>query len=178
MTINTSGYISLNIPSQSGGYDYDFQFDFAINPNGEFDKYNFKTKLGWILGFVIRLINMLVNFMRDVVFTTADAFPNLNIFRYLYLTIDESTNGSQNSFLSSLPTSLINKNIIARITPNVAFGGVLYANCGNGYLYSDCRQYTSKIDIQRLNVQLINEFGQSVDLNGLDFSFCMEIEYE
>jgi len=62
--------------------------------------------------------------------------------------------------------------------PDSAFGTVLYANCWNGLLYSDCRQYSSKIDIQRLNVQLINEFGQSVDLNGLDFSFCMEIEHE
>jgi len=178
LTINSSGYIILNIPSQSGSIDYDFKFDFAINTNGEFDKYNFKTKLGWILGFRNTSYKYAGSFTQGYLFTTADAFPNLNIFRYLYLTIDESTNGSQNSFLSSLPTSLINKNIIARITPNVAFGDVLYANYGNGYLYSDCREYTSKIDIQRLNVQLINEFGQSVDLNGLDFSFCMEIEYE
>jgi hypothetical protein len=161
-------------------YQYNFQIDFAVNTNGEFDKYNFKNKLGWLLGFrnTTYRINGYWTTGTSKSLMTSDVFANFNIQRYMYLTIDESTNGSQNSFLSSLPTSLINKNIIARITPNATFGDVIYANCGNGYLYSDCRQYTSKIDIQRLNIQLINEFGQSVNLNGLDFSFCMEIDYE
>jgi len=171
--ISFNGYANFTVSSNKN-----FQIDFAINTNGEFDKYNFKNKLGWLFGF--RNTTYKINTVGSGSASTlvSEVFTNFNVQRYLYLTIEESTNGSQNSFLSSLPTSLINKNIIARIMPNSAFGTVLYANCWNGLLYSDCRQYSSKIDIQRLNVQLINEFGQSVDLNGLDFSFCMEIEHE
>jgi len=155
---------------------------FAVDSTNNFDKYNFKSKLGWLLGF--RNTTYVLTGVYDSnagvkIISTSEAFSNVNnVQRYLYLVVDDFNNGQQNSFLSSLPTSLINKNIIARITPNTAFGSVIYANCGNGLLYSDCREYTSKIDIQRLNVQLINEVGKNLLLNGLDFSFCMEIEYE
>jgi hypothetical protein len=43
---------------------------------------------------------------------------------------------------------------------------------------SDRRQYSGKVDIQKLNVQLIDDTGTPVDLNGLDFSFCLEVEHE
>ena len=164
----------------NSGY-YDLRFDFAVNSNGEFDKYNFKNKLGWLLGFRNTTYHFTGYYDStvDTLIFTSEAFTNINhVQRYLYLVIDEFNNGPQNSFLSSLPTSLINKNIIARITPNTGFGDVIYANHGNGFLYSDCRVYTSKFDIQRLGIQLINEIGQPLHLNGLDFSFCMEIEYE
>jgi hypothetical protein len=180
-TNNTNIIIVLKMGGDNGN-PYDLQFDFAVNQNGEFDKYNFKSKLGWLLGFrnTTYRFTGTYNTNQDTLLFTTEAFVNLSIRvqRYLYLVIDEFNNGPQNSFLSSLPTSLINKNIIARICPNVGFGEVVYANCGNGLLYSDCRSYTSKFDIQRLGIQLINEIGQPIHLNGLDFSFCMEIEYE
>ena len=38
--------------------------------------------------------------------------------------------------------------------------------------------YAGNVDIQKLNIQLVDEWGNIVDLNQLDFSFCLEIEYE
>jgi len=32
--------------------------------------------------------------------------------------------------------------------------------------------------LQKLNLQLLNEFGNPVSLNGMDFSLCLEVEYE
>jgi hypothetical protein len=43
---------------------------------------------------------------------------------------------------------------------------------------TDVRTYQGKIDIQKLNVQLVTEWGSPVNLNGLDFSFVLEIEHE
>jgi hypothetical protein len=45
-------------------------------------------------------------------------------------------------------------------------------------MVSDKREYTGKIDLQKLNVQILDEYGNPVSLNGLDFSFCMEVEHE
>ena len=101
--------------------------------------------------------------------------------RYLYLVIDEFTGaGNQNSFVSPLPTSLINKNIIARIPISLQmypFMSVYPFHRTNGLL-TDVRSYTGKVDIQKLNVQLVNENGTVMDLNGADFSFCLRIEHE
>lgn len=153
-----------------------YEIDFAIDSTGNFDKYQFRSKLGWLLGF------------RDVSYnispgssTDSEALYDLNGSRYLYLAIDEFTRGNQHSFISPLPKSLINKNIIARISldsNSYDFGSIFSANRMNGTLVSDFRNYSGKADLQKLNIQLLNEYGNPVNLNGLDFSFSMEVEHE
>ena len=149
--------------------------NFAINSDGSFDKYNFKNKLGWVLGFrnttyTIQTAGTLIS----------ESIMQLN-WKYLYLALDEFSNGNQNSFASQMSSSLINKNIIAKIVLNKTtfdFGTILATNANYGNLMSDIRSYNGKIDIQKLNVQLLNEYGNVVNLNGADFSVGIQIEYE
>jgi hypothetical protein len=111
----------------------------------------------------------------------SDSFINLYSPRYLYIVVDEFTRGNQSSFISPLPTSLINKNILARITIDYKkydFGDILVGNQFNGTLLTDTRSYTGKTDLQKLNVQIVNEWGIPVNLNGLDFSFTIAVEHE
>jgi len=149
--------------------------NFAIGSTGGSDKYNFKSKLGWLMGFR----NSTYSITSTI--TTSESFIDLNGPRYLYLAIDEFNKGNQHSFYSPLYTSIINKNIIARISldpSNHSFGSVLPVNYSNGLLLSDTRSYTGKIDLLKLNVQLLDENGNNIALNGLDFSFCLEVEHE
>jgi hypothetical protein len=142
----------------------------------DFDKHNFKSKLGWLLGF------------RNIIYSipnggvqTSESIIELNTPRYLYLVVDEFTSSNTNSFISPLPTSIINKNILAKITIDYShhsFGQVIAANRTNGLLISDKRSYNGKVNLQKLKIQLVNEYGMPVNLNGLDFSFCLEISYE
>ena len=85
-----------------------------------------------------------------------------------------------NSFISPLSNSIINKNIIAKISmdyQHYGYGSILPANTLNGLLLTDRRSYSlEKVNLQRLKMQLINEYGVPVSLNGLDFSFSMEID--
>jgi hypothetical protein len=158
--------------------------DFTKDDKGNRSRFGFKSSLGWLLGF------------REPVFTfsgtaldtlkvsglTSTALVSIVGPRYLYLVVDEfTTSGNQSSFVSPLPSSLINKNILARISiskQDYPFGSVMPANLNNGLLMSDIRSYTGKVDIQKLNVQLVNEFGNVINLNGDDFSFCLKIEHE
>jgi len=149
---------------------------FAIDQSGNFDKYNLKSKLGWALGF--REPSITIPASGSI---SGAGFIDLNGPRYLYLVIDEFNQGNSHSFLAPLPKSFINKNIIARIATNFVdfpYGSVLTANVKNGLLVSDTREFTGKINLQKLNVQLVNEYGYPVNLNGLDFSFCIEVEHE
>lgn len=149
--------------------------DFDVDSTGQNDKYNIKSKLGWLLGF--RSVEYAVTDSN----TISECFIDLFGPRYLYLAVEEYNKGNQNSFVSPLSTSLVNKNVIARITMNRAvypFGQILPANQYNALLISDKRNYTGKIDLLKLNVQLLNESGVQMSLNGMDFSFCLEIEHE
>jgi hypothetical protein len=146
-------------------------FDFAVDKYGNYDKYNFKYKLGWFIGF--RQTSYAVTNATSV---HSECIADLSGPRYLYLAIDEFNKGNQNSFLSPLSSSMINKNIIARIAMdsiNYPYGSILPAN-KYGLLFSDIRNYTGKIDLQKLHVSLLNETGIPMMLNGNDFSFCIE----
>ena len=152
------------------------KIEFDVNPDGSLDKYNFKRKMGWLLGF--RNLSYIVSSTAAV---TSENFVDVTGLRYAYLVIDEFGKGNQNSFLGPLPSSLVKKNIIAKIMFNKStfpFGTIIPANNFNGYLLTDRRNYTGKIDIQKLNVQLVDDVGNPINLNGLDFSFCLEVEHE
>ena len=56
------------------------------------------------------------------------------------------------------------------------FGSIYFAD--EGEIISDTRVYTGPINLQRMNVQLVNEQGLIMDLNNMDFSFCLELTHE
>ena len=169
VTTSTNGYLGI---TANGNYEMDFNTDICGNP----DKYNFRSKMGWLLGFRDPS-NSLVNNTAVV----PPSMVNTQTVRYLYLVVDEYNNSFPNTFLCPQNQYLMNKKVLARISvdPQIhPFGTVLTGNEANGVLISDQRTYSGKIDIQRLNIQLVNEWGIPVNLNGLDFSFVLEIEYE
>jgi len=155
-----------------------FAIDFGVDSIGGFAKYNFKSRLGWLMGFRSQTYSISSSGTTTM---TSEFLVDLSGPRYLYLVIDEFTgNGNQKSFVSPLPSSVINKNILARIPLNkqiYPFMSFLPIGITTGLL-SDVRSYTGKVDIQKLNVQLVNENGIAMNLNGADFSFCLEIEHE
>lgn len=156
----------------SGNYSVVFNLDSQNN----FEKNNFKSKLGWLLGF--RNVSYTITTGNSA---TSEAFIDLNTPKYLYLVVDEHSSGKQNSFVAPLANSTIQKNILARISVDYQtypFRSNLIANLTGGLLTTDVRSYTGKTDIQRLVIQLINENGKLMNLNGLDFSFCLQLEHE
>ena len=141
-------------------------------------KYNFKSRLGWLMGFRNQIYTGITSSTK----ITSECMYSLTGPRYLYLVVDEFTsNGNQKSFIAPLPSSVIAKHILSRITMdgiNYPFMSVIPATCSNGLLLSDVRSYTGMVDIQKLNVQLVNYDGAQMNLNGADFSFCLKIEHE
>ena len=153
-----------------------YEIRFAVDTNSNTDKYGFQNKLGWILGFRKTTYMIVTNVKLE-----SEYVSDLHGPRYLYLAVEEFNRGNQNSFVSPVVSSLINKNILARITmdnQNYGYGSILSGNTMNGLVISDDRSYTGKIDLLKLNVQLIDENGMPVMLNGLDFSFCLKVEHE
>jgi hypothetical protein len=150
------------------------KIEFDIDSTGNNDKFNFKSKLGWLLGY------------RSTIYTItttnsiSEAIVDLNGPRYLYLAIDEFNKSTQNSFITPLSTSMINKKIIARVAMNNIiwpYGNVAAFTHLNG-LTADIRHYTGTVDLFKLNVQLLNDNGIPMQLNGLDFSFLLRVKYE
>jgi len=171
---NTNNVTITNNNASQTDLNYTFYWD--TDSLGNLQRNNFKSSLGWSLGF--RQPSYKLN-REDTI--TSEAVVDVYNIRYLFLVVDEFRSSNPNSFISPLASSLVSKNILARITLNPAFypyGTILTANTFNGYLLSDQRVYAGKTDIQKLQISLVDEYGNVVDLNGIDFSFCLEIEHE
>ena len=172
-SINSHGQ-SVFTNASIGGNGY--YLEFYTDTLGGYDKNNPKFKLGWILGF--RYIAYPLNWGQSLI---SECILNLHGPRYLYLLVDEFQNGKDNTFNSALgEAGILKKNILARVAPdyvNFPYSSILPANLANGNLLSDTRAYhRGKVDIQRLNVQVVNEIGQIMALNGGYIMFCLEFE--
>lgn len=175
ISFNVSNSYSQFTRSTDNSFDYSLQF--AVDSTGIFDKFQIKSKLGWCLGF--RELEYTLSSVKNSV--SSEGPINIINFRYLFLVIDEFKQSNPNSFISPLHYSLINKNILARIVVDsnkYPYGTILPANIFNGLLLSDTRTYSGKTDLQKLQIQLVDEWGKIVDLNYMEFSFCLEIQYE
>lgn len=157
------------------------KFTFYWNVSGvkkslesDFDKTKFKGRLGWYLGF--REPSYTINATKNI---TSESFINLYTTNYIFLVIDEFSSSYPNSFISPLSDSIINKNILARIQIEHFvnyFGKTITATPLN--IISDTRKYNSTTDIYKLKIQLVDEWGTPLDLNFMDFSLSLKIEYE
>lgn len=169
--------------STSSAYKYQFNSTSSTNFSVNFLNINqsanralFKYSLGWLLGFRNPLILVNAGTSVGATYVVPMLRPST---KYLYVAIDDFSKGGQNSFLTPTANSIINKNVIARISvDNATYGDILVANQYNGLLVSDVRCFSGKIDIQKLNIQLLHENGIPVDLNGNDFAFCLEVSHE
>jgi hypothetical protein len=126
-------------------------------------------KLGWNLGF------------RNGIYTNNDnyvseGFTNLYGPKYVFLVVDDHNKNVNDNFYSAFNSSILNKNILARIT--TSSGGastfdVLYQN--SLIMTTSPREYFGPVNLQTLDIQLIDEFGRILDLNYADFSFCITL---
>lgn len=167
-----SGSIYGKFVSTVGSYTIHFNVDM----HGNEDKYLLRSKLGWLLGF--REPSGIAE--PEAAYHAVSAI-NIRPIRYVYLVVDEFGNNFQNSFLAPMGSYVMNRKILARISIDTGmypYGSVLVANHSNGYLVSDTRSYNGKMDLQRLNIQVVTEWGVPIHLNGLDFSFVLEVTYE
>lgn len=168
----------IKIRNTSTTESYTLHFD--VDEYGKTDRNNFKSKLGWALGFRSPSYVLNAGTAQTPTDLYSETFVNVHGHRYLYLSVDEYAQTNLNSFLTPAFNGYLNPNVLARISldsNNYLFGSVLSAGVSKGNLLSDKRTYKGKTDIQRLHIQLLDEIGNPVDLNQLDFSFALEIEY-
>jgi hypothetical protein len=169
---NVNGHAVLtNTP---GTDTYTLHFD--INEHGVNDKHLFKSKLGWILGFRVQNVEL-----APAATTESNSIIDINTINYMYLIVDEYTSVFTNTFISPQSGFFMNKKILAKITidkNNYAFGDVIHASAQLGTLLTDTRTYIGKTDLQRLSIQLVSHFGMPIVLNGLDFSFTLQITHD
>jgi hypothetical protein len=163
---NGSGQMIVGL--KPGSSVTSFSLDFQTDKSGNDDKNTpLPLKLGWMLGFRNGKYEGNLNYVSEGIVDVSGP-------RYLYLAIDDHNNNVNNSFFSAFNSSLLNKNVLARISmQNASSFGVFSEN--NFNLVTSPRDYFGPVNLQHLNVQLLDEYGRVVDLNNMDFSICLTL---
>ena len=187
-----SNYLNFTIEPRSG-YSC-FRYDNSANSLGSYKiKINFNInnptantsncysnglhqKLGWQLGF---RNNSLIVDVSDL-YAVSTAICHINYPRYVYIAIDDFQSSSHNHF-SIASDSIVAPNIITRINilalleektrfKQGAYAGDIYYN--QKYI----REYFGPTDINKLKIQLLDEYGRQFSLNNMDWSFIMTFD--
>ena len=98
---------------------------------------------------------------------------NQTIQTNLYLVVDDFNNSVNDGFYGAFNSSILNKNILARISLQTSAFNILHQN--NLNLITTPRQYFGPVNLQTINVQILDEYGRILDLNNMDFSFCLTL---
>jgi len=166
-TNSGSGQLIIGVKSNYPYQDNPFPFviDLQAGLDGSPDYYTpLPLKLGWMYG------------LRNGIYQHNSAYlsegvVNLNGPRYIYLVVDDYNNANNDTFVSAFTASVLNKNILARMSiqsskPDL----VTQANIST---VATPREYSGPVDVEKMQIQMLDEYGRVLNLNNMDFSFCL-----
>ena len=183
-----SSFSIVNNKFKISGLEKIIEFD--VDKYGNNDKYNLKSKLGYIMGFRKNKYNEDEQTIDLLAEKLADIDKRYNI----YLSLDDFTTGYADNYCIARQEGVSRSNVIAQLnlTPesdkitqssnlseNVFKEHKLKINVNNasGSIVSGKRSYSGKTNLQKIKVYLSDKFGNKIDLNGLDFNFTLKIKH-
>ena len=147
-------------------FNFSLRFDLTLDENE--DDTPLPLKFGWMMGFRNGVYDNNVAYV-------SEGLINLHGPRYVFLVVDDYNNNVNNGFYSAFTNSILNKNILARIS--LQPGNFQTTSSQNNLsIISYPRQYFGPVDIQKINVQILDEYGRILNLNNMDFSFCLSFQ--
>ena len=147
---------------------FNFSLDFQANRFGNDDiNTPLPLKFGWLLGFRNGIYINNQNYV-------SEGIVDITGSRYFYLVVDDYNNSVNNSFYSAFNSSLLNKNILARVSLENASLNNTFNNTLK--IVGNKREYYGPVNIQNLTIQLLDEYGRFLDINNMDYSFCLSMD--
>lgn len=146
---------------------FDFTLNFELDENNNCDNTLLPLKFGWLIGF------------RNGIYTNNFLYVSEGIIdlagpKYIYLVVNDFNNSVNDSFYAAFCTSILNKDILARISLP---GNIFSHFSENNYnLVTNPRQYFGPVTVTKLQIQLLDENGRILNLNNMDYSFCLTFQ--
>jgi hypothetical protein len=169
VNINGSGSGKVTI-KPNGAYASNINnicLDFTKDINGIVDNQPLTTKLGWNLGYQKKVYSNTTTYVADTLIEPSTT-------RYFYLVVDDFNNSVNNHFISVFNKSLLSPNILARIAIRGSYFSIIMEN--DFTIVSEPRKYFGPVDIQKLKIQIIDEYGKIINMNNSNFSFCINFK--
>ena len=151
-----SGIVVIENKSINGAPINIFNIDFS--PLSQ-DNRPLSSNLGWLLGFRNSIYQNGIKYI-------SESLANFVCDKYLFLVVDEYVNNKSDIFYSCFTSSILNKSIIGRI--------ILHPN-NTLEVVTEPRQYFGQVDVTKIKVQLLDEYGKPIRYKNIDYSFCLKL---
>jgi hypothetical protein len=165
-----------------------------INIKFSIDQYNFKSKFELIdetlfdysIIFFTNLNNNLMNtfgwlagFRKGKYIDIQNELLSEGLFdpdgdRYVYVSVNDYQYNTNVLNMVCFDNSLLEKNIIAKIP--MLNGKILLNIDDSSSPLTKRRLYNGPINLKVINIKILDQFGNVIDLNNMDFSFTLELE--
>jgi hypothetical protein len=195
---NNDDYTGNNPYDPSGNYyspDFYYEICFdqdftSLTCNNNYSTANQINKpiyrtAGWMLGFRKR------NYLLKKENTIVDSYGNSSsqqtfygylesessfgssIYDYVFLDVDDfNKNFITDTFTSLVEKSYIGNNILARIPITSSYFNIIN-DSGSEHIFKQ-RDYFGPVKLEKIDIRLLNKFGDVIDLLGNNFSFALE----
>ena len=104
----------------------------------------------------------------------SDGFFECHGPRYLFLVVDDFNNNVNTNMFSAFNSSILSKNILARISVKGTVFSILSDD--SKHITSAVREYFGPVNIEKLRIQLLDEYGRILEMNNMDFSMALNIK--
>ena len=165
------------VPDETNKFYY-FNLDWNLS---ESQNRSIQLNMGWILGFRKQYYSYdndytkknQVSHDKGEGFEAEACFQHSTGQRYIFLSIDDYNKNFSKSILSPFENSVINdNNIFAKL--NNKDNSFNFDNSDIEAIFK--RKYFGPINLMKLRIKLLDEFGRVIDLNNSDYSFTLKVE--
>ena len=140
---------------------------FTMNFLKDVESIDFNSTLGWILGYRNKVYEC------SAVYETEGVYNNV-ASDYIFFVLNDFNNSQTQNILAMYSKSYIGDNILAMIPLTSNTFHVCF-DSGNDFIEKK-RDYFGPVNLQRMKVELRNQYGEILDMNSMDFSFSLEVE--
>ena len=141
-----------------------YTITFGVNKDGTNSSEKLPYFLGWQLGYRANQYTV------TTINATSEGQCQISGPRYLYLALDDYNNNVNNYFVSAFSDSINSRNILSRID-------LPHANeDGYGSQINRTRNYFGPVNIEKMQIRLLDEYGRVINMNNMDWSFTLMFE--
>ena len=154
-----------------------YSIRFNIDSAGNLDmNVNIQLRFGWMLGFRAAQYNITLSDVKGIG-AVSEAPCYITRARYGFLSINDYQNNSTIPFIMNYTDSSSDIHVISRInlaaiqSDSEAYQSA--SNPGVGGETNITREYFGPVDIQRLDIKILDEYGRTLDFVNMDWSLTL-----
>ena len=129
---------------------------------------NMMNTVGWLIGFRLASYKSITDYIES------EGIFDGGGDRYIYVSIDDYQYNNNTLNMVCFDNSIMEKNIIAKIP--MVNGKLSLIIDDNTCSLTKTRRYNGPVNIRNLFIRILDQYGEIIDLNNMDYSFTLELE--